>query len=334
MSEKPKCSPDTMIYLEGVSKRYPGQGKDAVAGLSMEIKRGEFVVLVGPSGCGKTTTLRMINRLVEPTEGRIWIDGKDVTHVDVDQLRRGIGYVIQQIGLLPHLTIAENVALVPKLLGVAKNKRRERAEELLDLVGLEPATYANRYPRQLSGGQQQRVGVARALAADPPVMLMDEPFGAVDPIAREKLQQEFLRLQERIRKTIVLVTHDIDEALRLGDRIAIFGPGSRLAQFDTPLQILSNPADDFVRDFVGAGASVRRLTLLKVGDVIGTSTMEASSVLTTVEVDPGESVHRALEKVLAAGAEGVNVKLTGGASRIIDIQGLLTAAAQRTPVPS
>jgi osmoprotectant transport system ATP-binding protein len=334
MSENPESKPDTMIYLEGVSKRYPDQGKDAVAGLSMEIKRGEFVVLVGPSGCGKTTTLRMINRLVEPTEGRIWIDGKDVTHVDADQLRRGIGYVIQQIGLLPHLTIAENVALVPKLLGVAKNKRRERAAELLDLVGLEPATYANRYPRQLSGGQQQRVGVARALAADPPVMLMDEPFGAVDPIAREKLQMEFLRLQERIRKTIVLVTHDIDEALRLGDRIAIFGPGSRLAQFDTPLQILSNPADDFVRDFVGAGASVRRLTLLRVGDVIGTSTMEANSFLTTVEVGPGESVHRALEKVLAAGAEGVNVKLASGASRIIDIQGLLTAAAQRTPVPS
>ncbi len=323
-----------MIYLEGVSKRYPDQGKDAVAGLSMEIKRGEFVVLVGPSGCGKTTTLRMINRLVEPTEGRIWIDGKDVTHVDVDQLRRGIGYVIQQIGLLPHLTIAENVALVPKLLGVAKNKRRERAEELLDLVGLEPATYASRYPRQLSGGQQQRVGVARALAADPPVMLMDEPFGAVDPIAREKLQLEFLRLQERIRKTIVLVTHDIDEALRLGDRIAIFGPGSRLAQFDTPLQILSNPADDFVRDFVGAGASVRRLTLLKVGDVIGRSTPEASNVLATVDVDPGDTVHRALEKVLAAGAEGVSVKLPGGTSRVIDMQGLLTAAAQRTPVPS
>ncbi len=334
MSENPGSSPDTMIYLEGVSKRYPDQGKDAVAGLSMEIKRGEFVVLVGPSGCGKTTTLRMINRLVEPTEGRIWIDGKDVTHVDVDQLRRGIGYVIQQIGLLPHLTIAENVALVPKLLGVAKNKRRERAEELLDLVGLEPATYASRYPRQLSGGQQQRVGVARALAADPPVMLMDEPFGAVDPIAREKLQLEFLRLQERIRKTIVLVTHDIDEALRLGDRIAIFGPGSRLAQFDTPLQILSNPADDFVRDFVGAGASVRRLTLLKVGDVIGRSTPEASNVLATVDVDPGDTVHRALEKVLAAGAEGVSVKLPGGTSRVIDMQGLLTAAAQRTPVPS
>jgi len=334
MSEKPESKRDTMIYLDGVSKRYPDQGKDAVAGLSMEIKRGEFVVLVGPSGCGKTTTLRMINRLVEPTEGRIWIDGRDVTHVDVDQLRRGIGYVIQQIGLLPHLTIAENVALVPKLLGVAKNKRRERAEELLDLVGLEPATYANRYPRQLSGGQQQRVGVARALAADPPVMLMDEPFGAVDPIAREKLQMEFLRLQERIRKTIVLVTHDIDEALRLGDRIAIFGPGSRLAQFDTPLQILSNPADDFVRDFVGAGASVRRLSLLKVGNVIGLSTPEVGKVLVTVEVDPGDTVHRALEKVLAAGAEGVRVKLGDGTSRIIDMQGLLTAAAQPTPVPS
>ncbi|WP_307106116.1 ABC transporter ATP-binding protein [Arthrobacter globiformis] len=323
-----------MIYLENVSKRYPDQGKDAVAGLSMEIKRGEFVVLVGPSGCGKTTTLRMINRLVEPTGGRIWIDGKDVTHVDVDQLRRGIGYVIQQIGLLPHLTIAENVALVPKLLGDSKSKRRARAEELLDLVGLEPATYADRYPKQLSGGQQQRVGVARALAADPPVMLMDEPFGAVDPIAREKLQIEFLRLQERIRKTIVLVTHDIDEALRLGDRIAIFGPGSRLAQFDTPLQILSNPADDFVRDFVGTGASVRRLTLLTVRDVVGPSTPEAGSVLATVDADPGESVHRALERVLAAGAEGVTVQLDGGTTRVIDIQGLLTAAAQRTPVPS
>ncbi|MDJ0357536.1 betaine/proline/choline family ABC transporter ATP-binding protein [Paenarthrobacter sp. PH39-S1] len=330
MSEKPECSPDTMIFLDGVSKRYADQPKAAVTGLSMEIKRGEFVVLVGPSGCGKTTTLRMINRLVEPSEGRIWIDGKDVTHVDVDRLRRGIGYVIQQIGLLPHLTIAENVALVPKLLGIPKAKRVQRAEELLELVGLEPATYARRYPRQLSGGQQQRVGVARALAADPPVMLMDEPFGAVDPIAREKLQLEFLRLQERIRKTIVFVTHDIDEALRLGDRIAIFGAGSRLAQFDTPLEILSNPADDFVRNFVGAGAAVRRLSLLKVSDVIDLSTPDAGGLLRTVQVGAGETVHRALEQVLAARAEGVCVKLETGATRFIDLQGLLTAAAEPT----
>lgn len=334
MSENPSCSPDTMIFLDGVSKRYADQPSAAVAGLSMEIKRGEFVVLVGPSGCGKTTTLRMINRLVEPSEGRIWIDGQDVTHVDVDRLRRGIGYVIQQIGLLPHLTIAQNVALVPKLLGVPKAKRMQRAEELLDLVGLEPATYARRYPRQLSGGQQQRVGVARALAADPPVMLMDEPFGAVDPIAREKLQLEFLRLQERIRKTIVFVTHDIDEALRLGDRIAIFAEGSRLAQFDTPLEILSNPADDFVRDFVGAGASVRRLSLLKIADVIDLSTAGVAGLLRTVEVNAADSVHRALEQVLAAGAEGISVKFPTGGVRFISLQALLTAAAQPSRVLS
>ena len=334
MSEQPTSSTDTMIFLDGVSKRYPDQPKAAVSGLSMEIKRGEFVVLVGPSGCGKTTTLRMINRLVEPSEGRIWIDGQDVTHVDADRLRRGIGYVIQQIGLLPHLTIAQNVALVPKLLGTPKAKRLQRAEELLALVGLEPSTYARRYPRQLSGGQQQRVGVARALAADPPVMLMDEPFGAVDPIAREKLQLEFLRLQERIRKTIVFVTHDIDEALRLGDRIAIFAEGSRLAQFDTPLEILTNPADDFVRDFVGTGASVRRLSLLKLADVISISTSDAAGLFRTVEVNLEQTVHRALERVLSAGAEGICVKLPTGDSRFISLQALLTAAAQPERVTS
>ncbi|MBM0224632.1 MULTISPECIES: ABC transporter ATP-binding protein [Micromonospora] len=323
-----------MIFLDGVSKRYPGQEKAAVSELSMEIKRGEFVVLVGPSGCGKTTTLRMINRLVEPTQGRIFIDGKDVTHADVDRLRRGIGYVIQQIGLLPHLTIADNIALVPKMLGVKKSERRQRAEELLEMVGLDPATYAGRYPRQLSGGQQQRVGVARALAADPPVMLMDEPFGAVDPIARKKLQMEFLRLQGRIHKTIVMVTHDIDEALRLGDRIAIFDPGSRLAQFDTPLAILSNPADDFVRDFVGSGAPVRRLSLLKVSDVIASSASDAPGTLNAIPVDAGETVHRALELVLTARAEGIEVCVPGGGSRYLDLQALLTAAAQPTKVLS
>nr|WP_063782436.1 betaine/proline/choline family ABC transporter ATP-binding protein [Streptomyces antibioticus] len=323
-----------MIFLDEVSKRYPGQEKAAVSELSMEIRRGEFVVLVGPSGCGKTTTLRMINRLVEPTHGRIFIDGKDVTHADVDELRRGIGYVIQQIGLLPHLTIADNIALVPRMLKVKKSERRQRAKELLEMVGLDPATYADRYPRQLSGGQQQRVGVARALAADPPVMLMDEPFGAVDPIAREKLQMEFLRLQEQIRKTIVMVTHDIDEALRLGDRIAIFGPGSRLAQFDTPLEILSNPADDFVRDFVGSGAPVRRLSLLKVSDVMASAPSDAPSAANAIAIDAGETVHRALELVLASRAEGVEVSVPGDGTRYLDLQTLLTAAAQPAKVLS
>lgn len=334
MSENQGNKSDTMIYLEGVSKRYPNQDNDAVSGLSMEIKRGEFVVLVGPSGCGKTTTLRMLNRLVEPTAGKIWIDGQDVTHVDPDQLRRGIGYVIQQIGLLPHLTIADNIALVPKLIGTPKRERRERSRELLELVGLDPEVYANRYPKQLSGGQQQRVGVARALAADPPVMLMDEPFGAVDPVAREKLQMEFLRLQKKIRKTIVMVTHDIDEALLLGDRIAIFDVGSRLAQFDTPLEILSNPADDFVRDFVGSGASVRRLTLVTVQEVIDQNAPDATNVLRSVEVSSEESVHRALERVLSFGADGATIRYTNGGTRTIDIQELLTAAAQQSSVPS
>jgi osmoprotectant transport system ATP-binding protein len=332
MSEKHTSgAEDAMIVLDGVSKRYPGQEGPAVAELSMEIKRGEFVVLVGPSGCGKTTTLRMINRLVEPTGGRILIDGQDVMRSDVDKLRHGIGYVIQQIGLLPHLTIADNIALVPKMLGVKRAQRRKRAEELLEMVGLAPATYARRYPRQLSGGQQQRVGVARALAADPPVMLMDEPFGAVDPIAREKLQMEFLRLQERLRKTIVMVTHDIDEALRLGDRIAIFGPGCRLVQFDTPLEILTNPADDFVRDFVGGGAPVRRLSLLKVADVLASGPADDVALGHTVPIEAGESVHRALELVLAARAEGVEVTLPGGVRRI-GLQALLTAASQPTTV--
>ncbi|TRV80201.1 ABC transporter ATP-binding protein [Streptomyces sp. 130] len=321
-----------MIRLDHVSARYPGQEKAVVSDLSMEIRRGEFVVLVGPSGCGKTTTLRMINRLVEPTHGRILIDGEDVTHADVDGLRRGIGYVIQQIGLLPHLTIADNIALVPKMLGAKKAERRERARELLDMVGLDPAVYADRYPKQLSGGQQQRVGVARALAADPPVMLMDEPFGAVDPIAREKLQAEFLLLQERIRKTIVMVTHDIDEALRLGDRIAVFGPGCRLAQYDTPLEILSNPADAFVRDFIGSGAPVRRLTLLKVADVMASAPVRAAGAARTVEVGAGDSVHKALELVLAAGAEGIEV--AGGGARFLDLQTLLTAAARPAKVLS
>jgi osmoprotectant transport system ATP-binding protein len=219
-------------------------------------------MLIGPSGCGKTTTLKMMNRLIEPTAGRILLDGEDVTNVNGDQLRRKIGYVIQQGGLFPHFSIADNIGVVPKMLGWDKQRIRERADELLHLVGLEPSTYRDRYPRQLSGGQQQRIGVARALAADPPVMLMDEPFGAIDPITRDRLQDEFLEIQRTVGKTICFVTHDLQEAVKLGDRIAVFGSGGKLHQYDPPDVVLTTPADDFVNDFVGGGAAVRRLSLL------------------------------------------------------------------------
>jgi osmoprotectant transport system ATP-binding protein len=256
-----------MITLEQLTKRYPGQDAPAVDALDLAIPEGEIVILVGPSGCGKTTTLKMINRIIEPTSGVIRLSGEDVTHGDPDDLRRRMGYVIQQIGLFPHQTIARNIAAVPRLLGWKQGRIDDRVDELLDLVGLEPAAYRNRYPKELSGGQRQRIGVARALAADPPVMLMDEPFGALDPISRDRLQSEFLRLQERIRKTIVFVTHDIDEAIRMGDRIAILGPGSAVLQYDTPETVLAAPADDFVRDFIGSGASLKRLGLTRVRDV-------------------------------------------------------------------
>ncbi len=219
------------------------------------------MVLVGPSGCGKSTTLKMINRLIEPTTGRIYIDGQDVTTVDAVKLRRGIGYVIQQIGLFPHQKILRNVMTVPLLYGESTATAKERARELMDLVGLDPATYGDRYPHQLSGGQRQRVGVARALAANPPVLLMDEPFGAVDPVVRIRLQEEFLRLQRDLGKTVVFVTHDIDEAVKMGDRVAVFAVGGRLAQFGTPAELLAHPADEFVEDFVGATRGLRRLTV-------------------------------------------------------------------------
>ncbi|HEY4616115.1 MAG TPA: betaine/proline/choline family ABC transporter ATP-binding protein [Citricoccus sp.] len=260
-------TPEVMIRLEDLTKRFPGARRNAVDGLSMDIRRGEIVVLVGPSGCGKTTTMKMINRIIEPTSGRIVIDGEDVTRSDPDQLRRRIGYVIQQIGLFPHHTIGENVATVPKLLGWDAERTRTRVDELLRTVNMDPAEFRDRYPKQLSGGQQQRVGVARALGGDPQVMLMDEPFGAIDPITRERLQNEFLRLQSQVRKTIVFVTHDIDEAIKMGDRIAILQEGSRIAQYDTPERILTAPANDFVRDFIGGGASLKRLSLSRVRDI-------------------------------------------------------------------
>ena len=252
-----------MIVLEGVEKVYPGSKEPAVAALDLAVPQGDIVMLIGPSGCGKTTTLKMMNRLIEPTSGRILLDGDDVTDVNGDQLRRKIGYVIQQGGLFPHFSIADNIGVVPKMLGWDKQRVKERADELLHLVGLEPSTYRDRYPRQLSGGQQQRVGVARALAADPPVMLMDEPFGAIDPITRDRLQDEFLELQRTVGKTICFVTHDLQEAVKLGDRIAVFATGGRLAQYDDPDTVLTKPADDFVSDFVGGGAAVRRLSLLE-----------------------------------------------------------------------
>ena len=256
-----------MIRLEGITKVFPGQDAPAVDDLSIDFPDGEIVILVGPSGCGKSTTLRLINRLIEPTGGRIFLQGEDVTTVKPDQLRRRMGYVIQQIGLFPHMTIADNIATVPKMLGWDKQRVAARVTELLATVGMDPDTYRGRYPKELSGGQRQRVGVARAMAADPPILLMDEPFGAIDPITRDRLQNEFLRLQADIRKTIVFVTHDIDEAIKMGDRIAILQQGSRIAQYDTPERILTNPANDFVEAFIGHGASLKGLTLAHVTDV-------------------------------------------------------------------
>lgn len=256
-----------MIELVGLTKRFPGSAAAAVDELTLTVNEGEITVLVGPSGCGKTTSMELINRLIEPTSGQILIDGKDMTHTNPDELRRHIGYVIQETGLLPHRTIAQNIGTVPKLLGWDKARIAARVDELLEMVGMDPDTYRGRYPKELSGGQRQRVGVARALAADPPVMLMDEPFGAIDPITRERLQNEFLRLQQQVRKTIIFVTHDIDEALKMGDRIAVLRNQSHIAQYDTPENILTSPADDYVSDFIGAGASLKRLNLSRVRDV-------------------------------------------------------------------
>jgi osmoprotectant transport system ATP-binding protein len=259
--------PKTMIELQGVGKTYPGSTVPAVADLDLRIPEGEILVLVGPSGCGKSTTLRLINRMIEPTSGRIIFDGEDVTTVNADHLRRRIGYVIQQIGLFPHQTIAQNIATVPKLLGWDKHRIVERVDELLELTGLPPDQFRDRYPKELSGGQAQRVGVARALGGDPEVLLMDEPFGAIDPITRDRLQNEFLRLQGELKKTIVFVTHDIDEAIKMGDRIAILGDQSVIRQFDTPERILAYPVDDFVSDFIGAGSTLKGLNFERVRDL-------------------------------------------------------------------
>jgi osmoprotectant transport system ATP-binding protein len=259
-----------VLRLAGVTKRYD-DGTVAVDSLDLSVEAGEVCVLVGPSGSGKTTTLRLINRLIEPTSGRIFLDGADVTTVDPVELRRRMGYVIQHVGLFPHLTIEANVGAVPRLLGWDKNRVRARVMELLELVGLDAARHARRYPAELSGGQRQRAGVARALAADPPVLLMDEPFGAIDPITRDRLQTEFMRLQHELRKTVVLVTHDIEEAVRLADRIALLADGGKLAQYDTPAQLLGAPSSDFVASFVGADRNLKRLGVTPIVSISGVS---------------------------------------------------------------
>jgi osmoprotectant transport system ATP-binding protein len=284
------------VEFRHVTKRYGAAdgAPGAVNDLSLTVPPGEICVLVGPSGCGKTTTLKIVNRLVEPTRGQVLIDGQDVAAVEVTALRRGIGYVIQQIGLFPHQTIAQNVATVPRLLGWDRDRIRTRVDELLELIGLDPARVRDRYPSQLSGGERQRVGVARAMAAEPPVMLMDEPFGAVDPIERERLQNEFLRIHRRLGMTVLFVTHDIDEAIKLGDRVAVLKQGGLLAQYAPPAELLADPADDFVARFVGADRGLKRLALMTVGE-IGLDEAVTGRV--------GEPVGHARERASAAQAD-------------------------------
>lgn len=255
-----------MLKFENVSKTYP-DGFQAVKSVSFEIETGEFIVLIGPSGSGKTTTMKMINRLVPHTGGNIWMNGKDISKIDPVALRRHIGYVIQQVGLFPHYTIEENIGLIPSLLGWDREKKRKRVSELLQMVDLDPALFAKRYPKELSGGQQQRVGVARALAADPEIILLDEPFGALDPITREQLQDELLRLQREVKKTIVFVTHDMDEALKMGDRIAIMKDGA-LLQFDTPEKLLKEPAHGFVEEFIGKNRIYQNPEFIPITDIM------------------------------------------------------------------
>ncbi|MEH0934386.1 ABC transporter ATP-binding protein [Micromonospora psammae] len=292
------------ITLDGIRKRYP-DGTEAVRELSLEVKAGELVVLIGPSGCGKSTVLRMVNRLIEPTGGRILLGDEDITRVDPVRLRRRIGYVIQNVGLFPHQTVETNVGTVPRLLGWSKEQIRRRTGELLELVGLDPAQFGRRYPHELSGGQRQRVGVARALAADPVVLLMDEPFSAVDPIVRTRLQEEFLRLQAEVRKTIVLVTHDLDEAVRLGDRIALLSQGGHLEQYDRPAVLLGAPASPFVREFVGADRGIRRLAVTPVGRDVLDPPVDPAADLPAVPL--GGSAYDALAAMLTSGAEAVVV---------------------------
>jgi len=312
-----------MITLDRLTKSFGGSAQSAVDGLSLTVNTGEICVLIGPSGCGKTTTMRMINRMVEPDSGRIEVGGRDVTKIDAVELRRSIGYVIQQVGLFPHMTLAENVATVPKMLGWDAARIARRVDELLALVHMDPSVYRNRFPRELSGGQKQRVGVARALAADPPVMLMDEPFGAIDPITRAKLQDEFLRILRELGKTIVFVTHDIDEAIRMGSRIAILR-GGKLVQYDTPERILSHPADAFVEAFVGGDRSLKRLALLAAGPYVESGTPAAGAP----RLPAATPLRDALSAMLDAGAnEAAIVGPEGQPLGRVTLQSIQQAAA-------
>jgi osmoprotectant transport system ATP-binding protein len=305
MSGPTGTSQAATLELRGVSKRYSGQREPAISGLSLTVEAGEICVLVGPSGSGKTTAMRLINRMIPLTEGDILLGGRSILQREPNELRREIGYVIQQIGLFPHQTVAENIATVPRLLGWGRDRVRARVDELLELVGLDAAELRGRYPAQLSGGQRQRIGVARARAADPPLMLMDEPFGAIDPITRTRLQDEFLRLQRQVRKTVEYVTHDNDEAIKMGDRIAILRAGGRLAQYDTPAAILTAPADQFVAEFVGADRALKRLGLATLEEVelrgLDGRPPDAARIARTA------SVRDALSQVLATGGQPLAV---------------------------
>jgi osmoprotectant transport system ATP-binding protein len=287
------------IVFDHATKRYPGRAAPAVDDLTLSIPAGEVCCLVGPSGGGKTTAMKLVNRLVELTSGDVRVDGRSVRSLDETELRRGIGYVIQQVGLFPHMTVADNVGTVPRLLGWPKAEIAQRSDELLDLVDLPAADYRSRYASQLSGGERQRVGLARALAADPPVMLMDEPFGALDPITRTRLQKELLRIQGELRKTIIFVTHDIDEAIMLGDRIAILRDGGVLAQYDTPDEVLAHPADDFVARFVGADRGLKRLSLKRLADV----ELEPVNGALAPVADDGTTLRDALSLMLSEGSQ-------------------------------
>jgi osmoprotectant transport system ATP-binding protein len=302
-----------VIVFDRVTKRYGDE--PAVQELSLQVRDGEVMILLGPSGCGKTTTLRMINRLIEPTSGAISIDGRDTTSIDATELRRGIGYVIQQVGLFPHLNVGQNIATVPELVGWDRARVRRRVDELLELVGLPPAQFARRLPSELSGGQRQRVGVARALGADPPILLLDEPFGAIDPVTRMRLQDELLRLQEVVRKTIVFVTHDIDEAVKIGDRIALFNVGGVLAQVATPGELLAHPNSDFVAGFVGDGRLVRRLALISLRDVELAPTVEPPPAL---GVSADATLREALDVLLRSSDGRVAVSEGGRLIGMVD----------------
>lgn len=308
-----------MIRFEGASKIFPGQARPAVDAIDLEIPSGETCVLIGPSGCGKTTTLRMVNRLIEPSAGRILLDGMDVIEADPVLLRRRIGYVIQGVGLFPHLTVGDNIATVPRLLAWPAARIATRVAEMLSLVGLDPGEFRDRRPASLSGGQRQRVGVARALAADPPVMLMDEPFGAVDPVVRARLQGEFAEILRRLGKTVIMVTHDIDEAIRMGDRVAIMREG-RIVQYDKPERLLAAPADAFVADFVGAERGLKRLSLITARDAGSDLAAPAGAP----SVEEHASLQTALATMLAAGTDAAALVAPDGTTR-----GSVTLAAIR-----